>query len=563
MPSAPGSPLRIGIMCNGLSFPAWQAKAIQHLLDLAPRVEIALLMVPSGERRRPGRLRALLRDPRHLLWNLYNKGYIERRSRASRGVDLSVSLGDVPRVSCATQPVGRYTERFAPEDLDIIRNASLDLIIRFAFGIIKGEILEAARYGVWSFHHGDERTYRGQPPGFWEIVEGERAMGAIIQRITERLDGGTVLHRGAFRVTAHSYRRTRDDAFFGSADFVATAVKRLLGGDDSMVTGEPSHTDARVRRSPGNWTMTRFLIRQALRFLGSQWRGLTRASIWTVGFTEVPIAGFLEGSTPPIRWAREQGKGRYLADPFPDPSGRTGFVLVEDYRHETHRGVISAIELDGDAKAREVLDTGVHASYPYLVEDDGVIYCIPETYQANQLRLYRAVDFPDRWELESTFLDGIAALDPTIVHHDDRWWLFCTVEGGHANTKLHVFHAPRLAGPWEPHALNPVKTNISSSRPGGTPFMHDGMLFRPAQDGSASYGGGVTINRVDLLTPDDFSETEVARIGPPATGRYRDGIHTLSAQGGRTIVDGRRDTFVFASFMRELRARVSRVGRRG
>ncbi|MGA7096474.1 MAG: hypothetical protein WB245_02780 [Acidimicrobiia bacterium] len=563
MPSAPGSPLRIGIMCNGLRLPAWQAKAIQHLLDLTPEVEIALLIVPSGDGRRSGRLQALLRDPRHLLWNLYNKGYIERRSRASRGVDLSVTLGAVPTVSCATEPVGRYAERFAPEDLDTIREAGLDLIIRFAFGIIKGEILEAARYGVWSFHHGDERAYRGQPPGFWEIVEGERTMGAILQRITERLDGGTVLHRGTFRVTAHSYKRTRDDAFFGSADFVTTAVKRLIGGDDSVVTGEPSHTDARVRRSPGNWTMTRFLTGQALRFLATQWRGLTRAAIWTVGFADSPIHAFLDGSTPPIHWAAEQGKGRYLADPFPDPSGLTGVVLVEDYRHETHRGVISAVELEGDAKAREVLDTGVHASYPYLIEDDGVIYCIPETYQANQLRLYRAVEFPDRWDLESTFLDGVAALDPTIVHHEGRWWLFCTVEGSDANTKLHVFHAPRLAGPWAPHSLNPVKTNISSSRPGGTPFVHEGTLFRPAQDGSASYGGGVTINRVDLLTPDDFRETEVARIGPPAKGRYRDGIHTLSAQGGRTIVDGRRDTFVFASFMRELRARLSRVARRG
>ncbi|MGA8038475.1 MAG: hypothetical protein WCA93_00040, partial [Acidimicrobiia bacterium] len=405
MPSAPGSPLRIGIMCNGLRLPAWQAKAIQHLLDLTPEVEIALLIVPSGDGRRSGRLQALLRDPRHLLWNLYNKGYIERRSRASRGVDLSVTLGAVPTVSCATEPVGRYAERFAPEDLDTIRAAGLDLIIRFAFGIIKGEILEAARYGVWFFHHGDERAYRGQPPGFWEIVEGERTMGAILQRITERLDGGTVLHRGTFRVTAHSYKRTRDDAFFGSADFVTTAVKRLIGGDDSVVTGEPSHTDARVRRSPGNWTMTRFLTGQALRFLASQWRGLTRAAIWTVGFADSPIHAFLDGSTPPIHWAAEQGKGRYLADPFPDPSGLTGVVLVEDYRHETHRGVISAVELDGDAEAHEVLDTGVHASYPYLIEDDGVIYCIPETYQANQLRLYRAVEFPDRWDLESTFLD--------------------------------------------------------------------------------------------------------------------------------------------------------------
>lgn len=548
-------------MCNGTRFPTWQAEAIKHLAALAPRVEVALLIVPAAGTRRSGRMSTLLRDPSHLIWNLYNKGYIERRSHASRPVDLSEALTDVPQLAVRTEPVGRYGERFTEDDLETIRTAQLDVLIRFGFGILKGGILEAANHGVWSFHHGDERVFRGQPPGFWEMATGEPVMGTILQRITERLDGGTVLHRGLFRVTRHSYRRTRDDAFLGSADFVSTAVKRLLAGDDSVVSGDPSRTDAPLRRSPGNWIMTRFLTRQAINFVLSQWRGLTRAAIWSVGVADVPIASFLDSRMPSIRWAPEQGRGRYLADPFPDPTGGSGVALVEDYRHEDHRGLISAVDFDGDMSARVVLDTGVHASYPYLVEDRGTIFCVPETYQAAELRLYRAVNFPEEWELDSILLEDVAALDPTVFRHEGRWWLFCSVEGRHANTKLHVFHARDLRGPWEPHALNPVKTNISSSRPGGTPFVHDGSLYRPAQDGSSSYGGGVTINRVDLLTPDDFAEVEVTRIAPPAKGRYRDGIHTLAAHGRQTIVDGRRDTFVLASFTRELKGRLSRFRR--
>ena len=194
-----------------------------------------------------------------------------------------------------------------------------------------------------------------------------------------------------------------------------------------------------------------------------------------------------------------------------------------------------------------------------VVEADGQIYCIPETYQANEVRLYRAVDFPSQWEQVAILVEGIAALDSTVFRHDDRWWLFCTDQTDGSNSKLHVFYASAMEGPWEPHALNPVKTDIRSSRPAGTPFVHEGTLFRPAQDGSESYGGGVTMTRIDELTPTTFSEQIVNRVHPPASGRYRDGIHTLCAVGDRTVIDGRRDTFIWAAFRREWSSRLRKL----
>jgi len=44
-------------------------------------------------------------------------------------------------------------------------------------------------FGVWSWHHGDEDKYRGGPPAFWEIVNADPVTGALLQRLTERLDG--------------------------------------------------------------------------------------------------------------------------------------------------------------------------------------------------------------------------------------------------------------------------------------------------------------------------------------------------------------------------------------
>ena len=67
-------------MANGRTFPAWQADAIRRL-QATPGVEIALLIVREGGLSGPTRL-ATLKDWKHLVWTLYNKGYVERRSVA-------------------------------------------------------------------------------------------------------------------------------------------------------------------------------------------------------------------------------------------------------------------------------------------------------------------------------------------------------------------------------------------------------------------------------------------------------------------------------------------------
>lgn len=555
-----GSPnhLVLGVMCSGRRFPRWQAEALRTAMSV-PGVSIGLLIVKPRQAR--SSRSALFRDWRHFLWNLYNKLYVERRSAASAGVDLADELAGVPELVCETVPVGRFGEALSKDDIAAVEAAGLDVIIRFGFGILKGEILDSARFGVWSYHHGDEREYRGQPPGFWEMEEGNASMGAILQRLTERLDSGAVLLRGRFPVYAHSYRRTRDEAFLGSADFLATGLKRLLTqGPSPFFLREPSETQAPIRRSPGNGVMVLFLLRQAAHFVKNQGRGIAWSAKWTIGTVMQSIESIPSGPLDSVDWLQDRDRMRYLADPFPDPTGESGVVLVEDFDQATARGVISAVDLSGDRSPRVVLDPGVHASYPYLFEHDRRIYCTPETHQAGEVRLYEAVSWPDRWEQVATLLRDVEALDPTVIRHDQLWWLFCTMRGPYSNSKLHLYYADDLMGPWTSHPLNPVKTSITGSRPAGTPFLRGGVLHRPAQNCSLSYGGSVTICRIETLTPTDFAEVELFEVMPSREGRYRDGIHTISAIGAElVVVDGRRNVLVLAGVRRELAARWSRL----
>ena len=43
----------------------------------------------------------------------------------------------------------------------------------------KLKILNLNKYGILSFHHGDNRQYRGGPAGFWEVYERNNSSGFI------------------------------------------------------------------------------------------------------------------------------------------------------------------------------------------------------------------------------------------------------------------------------------------------------------------------------------------------------------------------------------------------
>jgi len=275
------------------------------------------------------------------------------------------------------------------------------------------------------------------------------------------------------------------------------------------------------------------------------WRHPFRHHQWNIGVVDQPIHAFLRGgSHPPIRWFPLEGRRGFLADPFGQLDGSGATVICEHYDYRRARGTIAHIRLEGGRFASEpkpALELLVHLSYPCLVEEDGVV---PEAIETRQVALFRADPFPTSWAKVGILVDDLAAIDPTIFRHDGRWWLACTDGDAEPDANLLLWHATTLEGPWTPHAANPVKTDVRSARPGGTPFVHEGRLYRPAQDCSRTYGGRIVVNEVIRLTPEEFLEEPVATIEPTADSPYPAGRHTLSALGDMTLIDGHRYVFV-------------------
>lgn len=313
--------------------------------------------------------------------------------------------------------------------------------------------------------------------------------------------------------------------------------------------------------------MLRFLMMSWERKVRDPFVSMVRHQQWTVGLIEMPVEALFERAgrkedLPSANWLPER-KNRFLADPM--ISGRDGSLtlLAEEFDWRTGVGhIIHVKDVDGrNSTTVDVIRTPHHLSYPYLIEDKGELYCIPESAESGRVTLYRLDRGAGAWAEHKVLIDGFPAVDSTLFEHESRWWLLCTDAEAGANEVLHAWSSDSIFGEWTPHAANPIKIDVGSARPAGPPFRHDGHLIRPAQDCSRQYGGALVFNRILKLTPDEFEEELIARLDPDAKGPYPAGLHTICSAGGTTVIDGARYTF-FATEMRRAIARKLRVGGR-
>jgi len=272
------------------------------------------------------------------------------------------------------------------------------------------------------------------------------------------------------------------------------------------------------------------------------------SDIWRVGVLEAPIqavalAGGLHQAK--VRWLPEEPSYTFLADPFGLWRDGRLHLFAEAYDYRTRHGVIDHLELDADFRPvsrSTVIREPWHLSYPSVFEADGETWMAPEAFRSGTFTLYRAKRFPDVWEPAVKIAFDTPAIDPTFFQWEGRWWCAYSPDGTQQDKqgKLHLAYADRLDGPWTTHPGNPVRIDLASSRPGGTPFLHDGRLYLPVQDCTRTYGGDLRLLAVNVLTPDRF-EAEATPIlkGPADAGRYTGGRHTLAACGPVTLIDAK------------------------
>lgn len=458
-----------------------------------------------------------------------------------RRKDVARCTGDeIIRISPSFSKSGLYVH-YSDDDLLKLRTYKFDLLIRGNnSGILRGGILETAKDGILSFHHGDNSWNRGGPPGFWEVYDRRPMTGFVIQKLTEELDGGEVVLKGSF-ATRPTYSQnvvhlqTESNVHFIRLleDYVRSGAlprvhRPMPYGERLLVFPTLSQSLAYCLRSLA------YAARAGLRQIGR------RDVRWQIAFVacDWQRASLRKGhvvANPP---------GRFLADPFVvERNGRT-ICFVEDYDFAVRKAGISALELRRNGTydfIGRVLEEPFHMSFPHLFEFEGQLYMVPETIETRTLRLYLCEQFPMKWRLVATPMTGISAADPMIFRHGSLWWLAANVAPAGAidsTSQLHLFHSEDpLRGAWTPHRDNPVVFDSRCARNAGLLVGESGELFRVSQrQDFGTYGAGINIAEVVRLDEHGYEERIVHQIGP----RFFRGIamcHHMHSNGRFTVFD--------------------------
>jgi hypothetical protein len=544
--SSPERPLRIGVMVDGFELCSAFRSVLMDIqsCDFA-RLELVVVncegsaaVPPAGNKL--SRYLRVLKDPelrRSILYGLYSK-FDQRHAKAPNpleSVDCADILGNCPRLDVI--PIKkRFVHRFPPDAIDALRSYNLDVVLRFGFNILRGDVLTSARCGVWSFHHGDNDFYRGGPALLWELMENNPLSGVMLQVLTEKLDDGYVLCKSRF-ATDRGLWRSRN-AFFpywGSTHFVIRKLKELHESGWETVKKHalaptPYQGKKTIYRAPTNAQMVKWLAPTIARKALSRPFRREKVLHWRICLRRSASPRMLLESG--ARWTDSKWipktPGHFYADPVLVKHADQVWLFFEDYSYGQRRGRISCAAVQPDLSVSPVtpcLDLPYHLSYPLVFRHDGETFMIPETGSNNSVELYRATNFPFSWKLEKTLFKG-AAVDTTPLYRDGIWYFFTTLTEHAGNDAFGaLFYAKDLTAEWKLHPSSPISTDVRDARSAGAIEKVGGRFLRPVQDSSESYGRRIHVKEVLELTPDRYEERSLHSIEPDWEKGLR-GVHT-------------------------------------
>jgi hypothetical protein len=545
----PAKKIRVGIMLNGLSTTAWAYEMLQEI-SAGDYAEICLVILNGDKGKKKKYTFAKFRSRFNYLLSYVYEGIDRKLFKTSPDAFESVKLTDFFRNTATIEVIPEskgLSQWFSPHDIAEIKKNNIDVLIRLGFSILKGDILHATPYGIWSLHHGDNKVNRGGPPGFWEMYLNQPVTGTILQVLSEDLDNGLVLSKTWGSTHKYSLSISKNSFYWKSGKLFTRRLKELHQSGFEKLKQAHHHDfyfyDRTKYTRPTNSQVLRFLLKLSWKVVSRALPNLFRRNQWFLMYglrkdgSMVQSMHKLKKIIPPA--------DRFWADPFVVYKDETYYIFIEEKFSSAKCAHISVIEMDGKgnySQPRKVLDTGYHLSYPFVFEYEGNRYMMPETTSRKTIEVFKCIRFPDQWELHKTIFENIKAVDPTLFFHDHKWWLFAAVADGSSvsrNDELFIYFSDSPFGPWRSHPENPVVSDVRRARPAGKIFRYRNKIYRPSQDCSVTYGYALRMNEIITLNETSYLEQEVDFI-EPLWNEDLNGTHTFCFEHNLTMIDGVR-----------------------
>lgn len=535
-----------GVICDTTTLFAWQEIVVKKLLSEAGN-ELKLVIF-ENESQNKERLPSSQKSG--FLWDFYYRYVVGKKSKALQLMYSDELFEGISKVYFNLVEDHNEGTILHDSDIDKIKNYELDFIIDFSSLKLQGKVFNSCKYGIWSYQFGDPEKYMGSISCFWEIYHEDVLTKACLKRLTNVPDSIVLLKEGYLKTNA-SYTKNIDNIYFEATGWPLQVCQDIKNNSIDNFKISSKLKPGKFHVPPGNLRLVIFFLIQIKLLIKRLSKLIFYTDYWNIGIALSPIQEFLNNQkVPQVQWFSGLPRDRFMADPFGLYHNENLHIIYEDLRFDQRIGKTASFLFKNDSfiENKIVIDEKFHMSYPFLMEYENEIYCIPETYQANQVRLYKAIDFPEKWKLEKILIDDYAGIDNTPFEHEGTWFLFSTDKNSGPHHNLNIHYANNIFGPWVEHPKNPVKTDIRSARPAGTIFEHDGAIFRPSMDYSEKIEGRIVINKIVKLTIHDFREEAHSIVNPFKNTFFSDKVHTLSQVGPFTLVDGAKELFIFSNF---------------
>ncbi len=517
--------IKVGLLVDSDKIEAWFYKAIERLVE-SDFIDISLLIKNSIDDREDNKNYFLYNKLRTLDRKLF-----KQKPDAQALVDIDSLLPNIQTIDNITK----------------IKDFSLDIIVYGGNHILKGDILNSAKYGVWGYHFGDFRSSRGMKDGgFWESINNIPETGVSVQILNGELGGGRVLYQSWGLTQQVSPNKNINFLKWLATPFLMRTLKRLDTLGEEKFFEEVKKFDKGYEfynyplyKRPSNYETIIPFTKYLYKFSKRMFIKTFFHDEWFLMYCLDPkksrsLKNYKKIVSP---------RGILWADPHVVQKDDKYFIFVEEMPYKSNKGHLAVIEMDKNGNisdSKEILNRPYHLSYPAIYELDGKYYMIPESGANRTIEVYESVNFPYEWKFKMNLMENIKSADATIFYYNNKYWLFVNIdedEGSLLYNELFLFYSDDfLTQNWTPHPLNPIVSDVKSSRPAGKVFIENGRLIRPSQNSSVRYGYGTSFNEIVVLNEEEYQEKNVGSI-LPCWDKSIGGVHTFNQDGELTLID--------------------------
>lgn len=525
--------LKIGLIANSLNSPEWVHDVIRQVQN-SGIMELKLVLIKpdkAGENNYSNIKASRLFSKLMSLYLYAEKTFVSVKQDSTKHADLSYLTKDIKTITIEDRITGEQKSEVAGLNMDVLLNIDqhsvpAELTSFFSLGVAYNEI-----------------TYPDSEvnlPIEWFVMNNYPCIEAKFLFWGNRHVSRKILSQLCFSQDSLFINRVKSQYFWKASLLTMRGLTEIYNlKNNGYYKNEKNKFIERVFNKEIYSLSCSMIIKHVLKYIKKEIDNKFHIRQWIILYNEnstgTEAIEDYKKIIPP--------KKNFWADPHVIKRNGSHFIFIEEYTYETSKGHLAVLEIDKNGKISKpvkILEKPYHLSYPFLFEYGDELYMIPESEQNETVDIYKCTEFPYKWEFYKHIFVGMSAVDPTLVQHEGKWWMFLNKKDGNYlsfKDELYLYYADSpFSDKWISHPQNPVVTDVRSARSAGKIYKTQGHLIRPAQDCSVEYGYRIRQQKIIKMNEEEYSEAEFGIIEPNYDKNIC-GMHTLAKHNEFTVLD--------------------------